>query len=94
MPWTLIPRRVRIKGPVGAKNALTVLFRQTLQRTVRYLWSISEVLYPIPIEYLYQSTGLFESSALYSSIAKYRPNEVPLGDFNYKIKHENVDKMN
>ena len=26
--------------------------------------------------------------------AKYRPNEVPLGEFNFKIKHENVDKIN
>ena len=23
-----------------------------------------------------------------------RPNEVPLGDFNLNIKHENVDKVN
>ena len=40
--------------------------------------------------------GLFESSEQYrySAKAKYRPNEVPLGDFNFKIKHENVDKMN
>ena len=68
-PWTLLVRWTVIlrKGPVGAKNAQTVLFRQTLQRTVRYLWSISEV--------LYQSAGLFESSARYSSIAKHRPNE-------------------
>ena len=40
------------------------------------------------------SAGLFESSVRYSAKAKYRPNEVPLGDFNLKIKHENVDIMN
>ena len=66
-------------GPVTAKNPRTVLFRQTLQRTVLYLWSISEV--------WYQSAGLFESSVRYSAKAKYRPNEVPLGDFNFKIMH-------
>ena len=33
--WTLSPRRVRFKGPVGDKNARTVLLRQTLQRKVR-----------------------------------------------------------
>ena len=31
--------------------------------------------------------GLFESSVWYSLYAKYRPNEVPLGDFNFKIIH-------
>ena len=40
------------------------------------------------------SAGLFESSVRYSAKAKYRPNEVPLGDFNFKIRHENVDNMN
>ena len=47
----------------------------------------------VPLEYLYLSAGLFESSVRYSAKAKYRPNEVPLGDFNLKIKHKNVDKM-
>ena len=35
-----------------------------------------------------RSAGLFESSVLqYSSYANYRPNEEPLGDFNFKICH-------
>ena len=38
--------------------------------------------------------GLFESSVRYSAKAKYRPNEVPLGDLNFKIRHENVDIIN
>ena len=33
------------------------------------------------------AAGLFELSVWYSSLAKYRPNDVPLGDFNFKIKH-------
>ena len=33
----------------------------------------------------FRSARLFESLALYSSFAKYRPNEVPLGDFNFKL---------
>ena len=82
----LSPRIVVIKGPVRAKNPRTVLYRQTLQRTVLYLWSISEV--------WYQSAGLFESSVRYTSIAKYMPNEVPLGDFNFKMGHLNIDIMN
>ena len=72
-------------GPVRAKNPRTVLFRQTLQWTVLYLWNILEV--------WYQSAELFESSVRYSAKAKYRPNAVPLGDFNLKIKYKNVDKM-
>ena len=69
-------------GPVRAKNPRTVLFRQTLQQAVLYQWSTSEV--------WHQSAGLLDSSVQYSSYAKYRPNEEPLGDFNFKIKHENV----
>ena len=42
----------------------------------------------------FRSAGLFESSVQYSAKAKYRPNEIPLGDFNFKIRHENFDKMN
>ena len=44
----------------------------------------------VPVRY--QSAGLLESSVRYSSYAKYRPNEepVPLEDFNFNIKHENV----
>ena len=42
----------------------------------------------------FPSAGLFESSVRYSAKAKYRPNEVLLGDFNFKIRHENVDIMN
>ena len=42
----------------------------------------------------FRSAGLFESSVRYSAKAKYRPNEIPLGDFNFKIKHENSDIMN
>ena len=34
-----------------------------------------------------RSAGLFESSEQYSSNAKYRPKEVPLGGFINKIKH-------
>ena len=41
-----------------------------------------------------RSARLFESSEQYSSIAKYRPKEVPLGDFSLKIRHENVYIMN
>ena len=41
----------------------------------------------------FPSAGLCESSVRYFAKAKYRPNEIPLGDFNFKIKHENVDKM-
>ena len=51
---TLSLRRVLIKGPARAKNPLTVLFQQTLQQTVLYLWSITEA--------WYQSARLFESS--------------------------------
>ena len=80
--WTLSLRRVLIKGQVRAKSPWTVLFRQTLQQTVLYLWCTSEA--------WYQSTGLFESLVQYSSLAKYRPNEVLLGDFKFKNKHENV----
>ena len=76
MQWTLSPRRVLIKGLVIAKNPRTILFRKTLQQTVLYLWSISEV------------------SVEYSSKEKYRPNEVPLRYFNFKIKHENIEKIN
>ena len=36
---------------------------------------------------IFCSAGLFESSVRYSSYAKYRLNEVPLGDFNFKIRH-------
>ena len=74
-----------LRTMVGAKNLRTVQFRHTLQQTALYLWSISEV--------LYLSAGLFDSLVWYSAKAKYRPNEVPLGDFNLKIKHKNVDKM-
>ena len=70
------------KGPVRAKNPQTVLFRQTLQQAVLYQWSTSEV--------WHQSAGLLDSSVQYSSYANYRPNEALLGDFNFKIKHENV----
>ena len=42
----------------------------------------------------FPSAGLFESSVRNSAKAKYRPNEVPLGDFNFKIRHENVEIMN
>ena len=42
----------------------------------------------------FHSAGLLESSVRYSAKARYRPNEVPLGDFNFKIKQENVDIMN
>ena len=41
----------------------------------------------------FPSAGLFESSIRYSAKVKYRPNEVLLGDFNFKIKHENIDKL-
>ena len=41
-----------------------------------------------------RSAGLFESSVWYSAKAKYRPNEIPLGNFNFKIIHENVDNIN
>ena len=34
---------------------------------------------------------MFESLVMYSAKAKYRPNEAPLGDFNFKIKDSNVD---
>ena len=42
-----------------------------------------------------RSDGLFESSVRYrySAKAKYRPNEIPLGDFNFKIKPKNINKM-
>ena len=53
---------------------------------------------PLPLEHVFilsvLSAGLFESSVWYSAKAKYRPNKVPLGDFNFKIRHENVDIMN
>ena len=42
----------------------------------------------------FRSARLFESSVRYSAKAKYRPNEVPLGDFNFQIRHKNVDIMN
>ena len=43
---------------------------------------------------IFPSAGLFESSVQYFAYAKYRPNVVPLGDFNFTIIPENVDIMN
>ena len=42
----------------------------------------------------FRSAELLESSVRYSAKAKYRPNEVPLGYFHFKIKQENIDIMN
>ena len=42
----------------------------------------------------FRSAGLLESSVWYSAKTKYRPNEVPPGDFNFKIMQEKVDIMN
>ena len=42
----------------------------------------------------FRSARLLESSARYSSCAKYRPNVVLPGDFNFKIRHETVYILN
>ena len=49
--------------------------------------------HPFNIPYLFPNLFpnlIFNMRSTYTQ----RPNEVPLGDFNYNIKHENVDKVN